>query len=373
MPIPSVAFHGQGAHMTGSHFSRRMLGWVGVLSCLALLGCGESTPSVKRIIILTNGTGPFWDACRAGIKDADQELKLKEAGFEASMDTNDGKVTSQLEKIRQYGTQRDIAGIAISSIEASNPTVAEELKNLKKKGIAVVTIDSDLDREKFRDARTAFIGTDNFQGGVELGICAKQLLPEGGEYVTFTATAGAQNAKDRIAGFEKGAGDKFKSADAMLDDFDRPKARENVRNAIVNHPELKALVGIYSYNGPAIVEVVEEKKKQDDIKVVVFDAEPGTIEHMGEGKVDVMVVQNPYQMGYQGVKLLHALITKNKATENEMLPNLGKEGGDILDTGLKVVVPKGSTITKEEFGKKTEFLTYPEFKDWLAKYSLTGS
>ena len=359
--------------MTGSLFSRRRFGWCGLFLVLTCLGCGESKPAVRRIIILTNGTGPFWDACRAGITDANKELKLKEAGLEASMDSNDGKLASQLEKLRQYGTQRDIAGIAISAIQADNATVAEELKKLKQKGIAVVTIDSDVDRAKFRDARTAFIGTDNLQGGIELGICARQLLPEGGEYVTFTANSVSQNAKDRIKGFGQGAGEKFKAVDGMLDDFDRPKARENVRNALVNHPELTALVGIYSYNAPAIVEVLEEKKLQDKVKVVVFDAEPGTIEHMGQGKVDVMVVQNPYQMGYQGVKLLNALITDNEATEKEMLPNLSKEDGDIFDTGLKVVVPKGSTIKKDEFGKKTEFLTYDEFKEWLTKYNLTGS
>jgi ribose transport system substrate-binding protein len=340
------------------------------------VGCGsggESKPEVRRIIILTNGTGPFWDACRAGIDEANSEFKLKEAGLEASMDSNDGKLASQLEKLRQYSTQRDIAGIAISSIQASNAAVADELRALKKKGVAVVTIDSDLDRDTCRDARTAFIGTDNKQGGVELGLCAAQLLPDGGEYVTFTANGDAQNANERIKGFVEGAGDKFKSVDAMLDEFDRPKARENVRNAIVNHPEVKALVGIYSYNAPAIVEVVQETKKQGKIKVVAFDAEPGTIEHMGGGRVDVMVVQNPYQMGYQGVKLLKALTVDDQKTIKETLPNLGKDGGDLYDTGLKVVVPDGSPIQKKGFGEKTEFLKFDEFKAWLDKYKLTGS
>jgi ribose transport system substrate-binding protein len=206
-----------------------------------------------------------------------------------------------------------------------------------------------------------------------LGLSAAQLLPDGGEYVTFTANSVAQNSNERIKGFVEGAGDKFKGVDAMLDGFDRPKARENVRNAIVNHPEIKALVGIYSYNAPAIVEVVQETKKQGKIKVVVFDAEPGTIEHMGSGKVDVMVVQNPYQMGYQGVKLLKALVVDDQKTVKETLPNLGKDDGDLYDTGLKVVVPDGSPIVKKGFGEKTEFLKFDEFKAWLDKYKLTGS
>jgi ribose transport system substrate-binding protein len=359
--------------MAVSDWFRRLPVWCCILVCLTMVGCGDAKPGVRRIIILTNGTGPFWDACRAGIDEANKDFKLADAHLEASMDSNDGKLASQLEKLRQYGTQSDIAGIAISAIQADNATVAEVLHELKKKGVAVITIDSDVDRSKFRDARTAFIGTDNLQGGIELGKAARSLLPEGGDYVTFTANSVAQNGKERIAGFAEGAGDKFKAVDGMLDDFDRPKARENVRNAIVNHPKLTALVGIYSYNAPAIVEVLEETKKQNEVKAVVFDAEPGTIEHMGKGKVDVMVVQNPYQMGYQGVRLLQALATKNTAVEKEMLPNLGKENGDIFDTGLKVVVPNDSTIKKDLFAKKTEFLKYDDFKAWLDKYKLTGS
>jgi hypothetical protein len=59
-----------------------------------------------------------------------------------------------------------------------------------------------------------------------------------------------------------------------------------------------------------------------------------------------------------------------------MFPNLGKAGGDILDTGLKVVVPPGSPLKAEmfeSFGKSVEFLDLPAFQDWLKKYDLTSS
>lgn len=308
------------------------------------------------------------------MEDAKKELKLEESGLDAILEYNDGTIGGQLTKLRQFNSQTDVGGIAISAIDAKNVNVAEELKNLKKKGVAVVTFDSDVDREKFRDVRTAFIGTDNFLGGKELGVCAKQLLPEGGEYVSFVGIASAQNAKERIDGFAAGAGDKFKSTDSMADDFNRDKARENVRNAIRNHPEIKAVVGIYSYNAPAIVDVVKELNKREALKVVAFDAEPIAIQQMSQGQIDAMMVQNPYQMGYQSVKLLKALILDDQATEKEMLPKLGQDGGDIIDTGLKVVVPSAdSPIKKDSFGPKTEYLTLDTFKEWLKKYNLAGS
>jgi ribose transport system substrate-binding protein len=95
---------------------------------------------------------------------------------------------------------------------------------------------------------------------------------------------------------------------------------------------------------------------------------------MEDGNVDVMVVQNPFQMGYQGVRLMKALIEKDDLTIKEMLPNRGDAEGDLVDTGLKVVVPDGATpLAAGQFGAKTEFLKLSEFKEWLAKYGLEGS
>src|SRR5262249_34896465 len=137
---------------------------------------------------------------------------------------------------------------------------------------------------------------------------------------------------------------------------------------------LNTLVGIWSYNAPAIVDVVGDMKVRKEFTIVVFDAEPLAIQQTGEGMIDAMVVQNPYQMGYQGVRLMKALVQDDKKVVAEMLPNHGKPDGDLYDTGLKVVVPdEGSPLKAEMFDKKTEFLRLGDFKAWLAKYKLTGS
>ena len=334
----------------------------------------KSTGKVKRIIILTNGDSPFWDAGRAGLTAANSELKLADDGLKAVMDVNDGTPQGQLQKLQQYGTQSDIVGVGVSAIDADNVAIADELRSLQKKGIKVLTIDSDVDREKFADARFAFIGSDNLAGGQVLGKCAKALRPDGGEYVTFVGRTGAQNAIERIGGFAEGAGKTFVSKDSMADDNKREIARENVRNAISNHPGLNVLVGIWSYNAPAIVDVVGELKRRKDFTIVVFDAEPGAITAMKDGQIDAMVVQNPFEMGYQGVRLMHALIKDDKETVASMLPKHGEPGGDIYDTGLKVVVPNGdSPIGVDQFDKNVDFLYLPTFQKWLTKYELTGS
>jgi ribose transport system substrate-binding protein len=364
---------------------RNLLG-VGLLALLAAGGCtSQSIPGggpaskgggggEKRIIILTNGVSPFWTTARTGAEEAAKQLNLDKGGLRAVVEVNDGTDRGQIDKLRQFGTQNDIVGVGISVNTAGNEAIVEEMRELRKKGIHVVTIDSDVDRAKHRDARLAFIGTDNLVGGRELGKCLRGLIPEGGEYVTFVGITGAQNALERVQGVAEGAGMKFKSLDNMGDENDRTRARENVRNAIANHPNLKALVGIWSYNAPAIADVVEQKGVRAKYKVAAFDAEPDAVQWMEKGFIDAMVVQNPYEMGFQGVRLLKALVQDDKATISQILPNKDKPDGDLYDTGLKVVVPdQGSPLKAEMFEKKTQFLTLGAFREWLKKYNLTGS
>lgn len=347
---------------------------------LVLTGCpGEVVTKkkepLKRIIILTNTESPFWDACRSGMQDAEKDFKLNDAGYKIEMVVNDGTVKSQIDTLLQYSSQSDIAAVGVSVLKPTNARLAEVMTQLREKGIEVVTVDSDGDPRIFEGARYAYLGTQNIEGGKALGTCARLINPEGGGYVTFVGKTGQQNAIERVGGFAEGAGSKFKALDNMGDDTDKNRARENVRNAMQNFEgDLKTLVGIWSYNAPAIVDIVREKNSREKFTIVTFDAEPGAIQEMGKGMIDAMVVQNPYAMGYEGVRMMKALLDEDQKTLSEMLPHFGKSAGDIFDTGLKVVVPdEKSLVKKEAFGGKIQYLTLEEFKAWLKKYGLKGS
>lgn len=330
----------------------------------------------KRIVLLNNTDSPFWDAARAGIAKAAEDLKLNGKGFTAGMDSNDGTEQGQIEKLRQYGTQSDVAAVIISPISATNPAIADELKKLKEKGVLVGCFDSDLD-PKFTEIREFYVGTNNTQGGQVLGTAAKNLRPDGGQYVQFVGVDSQQNAVQRMDGFTSAVGDKFVQKDRKLDDADRARARDNVRDVIDKYPELNMLVGIWSYNAPAIADVVKEKGVRDRFTIVTFDAEQLAIQQMGEGMIDVMVVQNPFGMGYDSVRYALAKLTADQATVSEMFPHMGQPGGDVRDTGLKVVVPNEGSPLKadmfQEFGPSVEFINYSDFEKWLTQYKLTSS
>ena len=352
------------------------------------LGPGNSTSASgggaaqeMRIILLTNGDDPFWDAMRNGMNKGAEEFHLKESGLAIFLDKGDFSDEAQINKLKQYASQSDIAAVAISPVDPDNRGIADAMRDLRQKGVHVLCIDSDMNRKRHRDTRFAYLGTDNLVGGNELGRTAKGLKPEGGVYATFVGLKEVANAKERIGGFAQGAGENFRQADSLGDQGDENIAQENVKTALNNHPDIDTLVGIWAYNAHAIVQVVKQRNLRDKITIVVFDAAQLALKDMQEGYIDAMVVQNPYQMGYLGTKLMKALAEEDHVTIESMYPDydastgeITSEDGDIYTTELRVIVPDElSPLKPEMFNDTTQFFTYDQFADWLAARQLTGS
>lgn len=361
-----------------------------MLASWTVAGCGPSDSSsaagsgsgsgTKRLVFLTNGDDPFWDTCNAGLKEAAKELDIAADGFTVVMDKGNFKPEGQIDKLRQYATEPDVVGIAISVVQADNRTIADQLRELQKQGKKVITVDGDINRERYRDARTFYLGTDNFVAGQMLGKATRTVLQgkgiEKGGYAQFAGYTDNDNARNRMNGVKDGLGAEYEEIDRRPDQGNRDKARDNVRTILDNEGDkLVALIGIWAYNAPAIAGVVDERKVRDKVTVGTFDAASDAIKSMGQGNIDVMVVQNPFDMGYQSVRLLKAMIENDEAVINEMYPNQGEPEGDIYTTGLRVVVPdESSPLKADQFDPKVvEFMTLKDFEAWLAKYDLKSS
>lgn len=360
--------------------------WIALGLIPLLTGCGGCGPQKKRIIFLTNGDDPFWDACRTGMDAAAKEFEIEVAGFTHTMDKgSEFKVEKQVEKLEQYATQDDIVGVAISPIDAKNRAIAKALKALRDKGVHVICVDSDMDHEQYRDSRFAYLGTNNRIGGEELGKAAKGLRPDGGNYATFVGVKTVANAIERIGGFADSAGAGFNELDSMADDGNEDVAQENVKTvldkAADDNVDVDVLVGIWAYNAHAIVRVVEQREIRDDTTIVVFDAAELALTDMEKGKIDAMVVQNPYQMGYLSVKLIKAMAEDDGESIKEVYPSYDPEkkefadpNGDIFNTELRVVAPdEKSPLKPEMFRDETQFFYYEEFKNWLDERGLVSS
>jgi ribose transport system substrate-binding protein len=367
-----------------SGYSRWITHALAIVIPLLVGGCSKdaakpgaaAATGTKRIILLNNNDSAYWDAARAGIASASKDLQLADKGFTASMDSNDGTEQGQIEKLRQYGTQSDIVAVIVSPASASNPAIADELKALHDKGLIIGCFDNDL-TANLQSVRDFYIGTDNLKAGKVMGTAVKNLAAEGTGYVQFVGSDSQQNAIDRMQGVNEVLGDAYEEKDRRVDDTDASRARDNVRNSIDIYADLGVLIGIWSYNAPAIVDVVKERGVREKFTVACFDAEQSTVQHMADGMIDVLIVQNPYAMGYDSVRCAFLKLTGDEQAARAMFPEGVDQAGMIRDTGLKVVVPQGSQkLTGEmfsEFGDNVEFIAFPDFKAWMTELGLTSS
>ncbi|MHC5543515.1 substrate-binding domain-containing protein, partial [Singulisphaera rosea] len=194
---------------------------------------------------------------------------------------------------------------------------------------------------------------------------AAAIRPQGGETAIFVGKPSAANAIERREGFFAGAGKAFIEKEVFNDEGDKNRAQSNVVTAISKYPNLGVLLGLWSYNAPRIAEEVGQSPElRKKVSVITFDLDELAIEHIEKGQIDVSVCQNPYEMGYQGVRLLKAYIEKDQKTINEMLPN----NATVIDTGVRVIVP-----SKDSPVKGDNVIDIKEMKMWLGSKGLKSS
>ncbi len=321
---------------------------------------GESKP---RIVIVTNGSSDWWSAVEKGMSDGAAKF-----GAEAESKRNtDGSTEGQIKLLEDALSSSDVKGVAVSVVESEAPGIADVLKKIKDAGKVLITIDSDISPSA-ADTRRAYIGTNNTKAGEVAGKAAAAIRPQGGEVVAFVGTAAAANARERLEGFVAGAGPKFAKptgGNIYEDNADPIKAQSLAQIAVGKHKDAGVLLGLYSYNGPRIAtEAAVDPEYRKKVTIVTFDLDEQAVEHLEKGNIDVSVCQNPYEIGYQAVRLLKAMIADDKKTVDEMLPN----GATSVDIPVRVIVPADDSPVK---GK--DVLTIKAMKEWLTTKGLKSS
>ena len=178
--------------------------------------------------------------------------------------------------------------------------------------VAMNTFTTDSDAAQTN--RIAYIGSSNELAGEQAGEAMVKALPNGGKCMGYVGLLGADNAKERIAGFKKAIeGHNITLADVRGDDIDQARAKKNVEDTLAGMPDITCMVGFYSYNPPRIYEALKDAGKLGQITVVAFDDDPITIGAVKDGSFAAMVVQQPFEWAYQGMKLMAAYLEGDKS------------------------------------------------------------
>ena len=336
-----------------------MKNWIlsAMLASLVIAGCGSGSgdassapagdtssaattpaPSGDKVAVafVTNNTSDFWKIAQAGCEKAEKELGNVKLEFKMPADGTAAAQKQILDDLVANG----IKAIAVSPVDPKGQSA--DLDGLAGKTF-LMTQDSDAPNSK----REVFLGTDNVAAGRMAGEEVKKALPGGGKIAVFVGKADAQNAKERFQGLQealKGSNITIIGDAPKTDDTDRARAKQNVADTLVANADVACLVGLWSYNGPAILNAVKEAKKEGKVKIVALDDETDTLKGVEEGFIEATIVQQPFEFGYQSVKLMAAAAAGDKKG---------------IPTNKQIFVPTTS-VKKDsvvEFAKKLKEMT----------------
>jgi ribose transport system substrate-binding protein len=304
--------------------AHRILLIVGSLLCLAWAssGCqareGDAAGGAKtlKLAFVTNNSADFWTIARRGVEKADGELPDVEAEFRL---TSDGTAAEQQRIVDDLLT-KGVDAIAISPVDPQNQTAMIDAAARKA---LVFTQDSDAPQT----ARTCYIGTDNLAAGRQAGQLIREAIPEGGDVMLFVGKLDARNAQERVQGIREAlAGSNIRIIDVRTDDVDDVRAKANAADTLVRYPDIKGLVGLWSYNGPAILNAVREAGKVGRVRIVAFDEADETLAGVREGAIHATVVQQPYEFGYQAIRRMAQAVRGDRSfipdTKQIIVPTL---------------------------------------------------
>jgi ribose transport system substrate-binding protein len=289
---------------------------------------GKAPPAGAKYAFMTNNISPFWTAAQIGVARASSELNVP-ITFQAP--TAAELLSQQLSMLETFVNDK-YTGITFSSIDRNAP------KDIIQKAIDQDSIVLTMDSDATDSARWFYIGMSDYDAGKIAGEAAKKVVGQG-KMVGLVGFATAQNAQDRIAGFNdavKGSG--IELVEVLLDDIKPEVALSNAQTAMQKYPDLAGFVTFYSYDGPAAGQAVKQAGKTGQVKIVAFDAEPETQRLLQEGVVQVMIGQRVYFYGYLSGYAMYAGSVLGKDELMKLLdPYLDGDNKFRLNTGIDVI------------------------------------
>jgi len=291
------------------------------VAAAAILGMtqGAEAQPKKYVFALVpkNTNNPFFDQARDGCKKAEKEL----GGAIECLYIGPGEHGGGEEQVQVVNDliAKKVDGIAVSPSNAA--AMGKALEGAKAAGIPVLTWDSDL-LEKDKALRLAYVGTHNYEIGVNLAKLAQKIKPKGGTICIQSGGAAAANHNERMQGIRdtlagaksaQSPGTKLTGQNGWTevagcplytnDDF--PLSVQQMEDILGKYPKLDAFIptgGFPQFIPQAYRKVAEKYKSRiadGSLALVVADTLPVQIELLKAGLSKGQVGQRPAEMGYK--------------------------------------------------------------------------
>lgn len=278
-----------------------------VSSVGVLTGCNSG--GEKTVAVICKSEETYWDIVKKGVNVADEELDNYKATYNAPKIENAEEQKQMIKEAINSG----VDAIAIAPVDDS---VYEELEG---KDIPVIAIDTPIS-----NSNIPYIGTDNNIAGMVAGENSRSLIEEkNGKIAVIRLSDSSTNTNQRGDGFINSIKHTMDNVEFLDNEYycnaERDKAKEIAVSLIKENKDLKIIYAVNQTSTLGVCDAIKELTdngtiKAGDVTAIGFDSCDEEIQFMKDGILYGFVVQNPYNMGYEGFKNAVKLI-ENKEVD----------------------------------------------------------
>ena len=260
-----------------------------------LTSCGREQEGRLRILVSPKGlTHNFWLTVKAGADSAGREMGVDIIWKGPTAETD---IAGQIAIVEDYINKR-VDGIVLAACDAS--ALVPVVEEADRRGIKVITIDSGLDS----DVPLSFVASDNVLGARKAAHALAELIDHQGDVACIPFIPGAETSIWRETGFKEGLKEfpEINLAAVQYSQSDVATAMAVTENILTAQPGLKGIFAANEAGAIGAAQAVAARNLQGKVKLVAFDASPNEIMALKAGVIQALIVQNPFGMGYQGVR-----------------------------------------------------------------------
>ena len=272
----------------------------------------QSTPPIHLAVIPKSVGLDYWTKVHDGAVCAVSQMRGVKVTWNGVTDETD--VVGQLNLLNNYIAQ-GVNGLVYAATDAT--AMSEESTNATKAGIKVVSIDSGTTPQP---SNVPLIATDNIAGAkLAASQLAKAIGPGGGKVAIIAFHAGSQTNDQRVQGFEEGLKryPKLHMVGIQYSQNDYNTALTVTANILTANPDLKGLFAANEASDVGAVEAIRIAHRVGKVKVVGWDTSPDEVDGVRQGIVSGLVSQDPFRMGYDGVRTAAAMLRNQPHVANE--------------------------------------------------------
>lgn len=265
----------------------------------ALLATGGCQRGERRVIgVVPKSTAHvFWVAVESGVRAAARDFGVEILWNGPPAETDYDRQIQIVDSL----IVRRVTGLAIAAAERK--ALVAPIERAAAAGIPVVVFDSGVDTTRY----TAFVATNNYEAGQMGARALGKLLGGRGKVAVVLHAPGSYSTMERERGFEDIIRTEFPGMRIAARQYgmaDRARARAAAENILAAHPDLDGLFASTEPSSSGVALALKARKLAGKVRFVGFDFSAGMVDDLKAGVMDAMVVQDPFGMGYEVIRLL---------------------------------------------------------------------